>query len=645
MRIGHRVAAGFAVLLTLFLAVVLLQLVAGDRLRAEHAEQAARAERTRDANRAVLQYMTDAETGVRGFQLTGERAFLEPYDRGRAGASAALNELAAAAGADGELARLVRAQRQAAAHWLDAYGIPIVDAGVADADSARAARGKQMFDEVRRANVAVDTAVARRQRDIAAADRRSDRLSSLIFAGLAVLVLVTGLVLALLHQRQLLVPLEHIRLTLRRLADGDLSARAVPAGPGELRAVIGCLNDLAAETERLIGAEKARTAGIELRRTVAAELQGGDPAVRRVAELIGAAFGATRVSVHPAGAVEVSWPAEPASLPADVARRARAAEPGTVLIIPELPGTAAVPLSGDDGGPPGLLCVIRPGRPEWTAVEHRLLGTLGREIDHALRDHRLRRRQAHLIGELRRLDEQKDVFVSTVTHELRTPLTSILGYTELLGDDGDELSPAQRRGLEAIRRNAHRLLRTVADLLLLDRSIERTGAEAVPVNLGALVTAVHGELAPAARAKDLQYPLETAPAWVRGDGARLERALRGLLENAIKFTPAGGRCAVRLATTGDDRAVVTISDTGIGIPAEDVPGLFSPFHRGANAMDQAVQGAGLGLAIVRTVVTEHGGTVSAQSELGRGSTFTMTLPLVPVEMPAFSAPSGTPSAG
>jgi signal transduction histidine kinase len=183
----------------------------------------------------------------------------------------------------------------------------------------------------------------------------------------------------------------------------------------------------------------------------------------------------------------------------------------------------------------------------------------------------------------------------------------------------------------------------VADLMLLDRSNERLSREPVPVDLAAVLTALHDELAVAARAKDQRCTLAAEPAWVRGDGAQLEHAARKLLENAIKFTPSGGRVELRLSADGP-HAVLTVSDTGMGIPPGDMPGLFTPFHRAANAMDEAVQGPGLGLAIVRTIVTEHGGTVSARSELGRGSTFTVTLPAIPAVSSRPAAPS-TPGRG
>jgi signal transduction histidine kinase len=503
--------------------------------------------------------------------------------------------------------------------------VPIVNAGVPDPDWQRAVRGNELFGNVRTANADVDVAIEALQQTEVVTTRRASHLADVLFATLAVLILLVGLGLARLHQRHLMAPLEGIRRTLRRLSDGELSARAVPAGPEELRAVAVRVNDLAEQTERLLAAEQARVAGAELLQAAANLLRDSeaeddrDPAATggRLAELIGTTFGADAVHGLVTSVFSVRWPAGAAEVDPAAVGELQAGRP--------VPGMVAVPLHPDRAGPSGLLCVVRPGR-EWTGDERRLLVALADEIDHAIWRRRLRLRQARLISELRTLDEQKDVFVSTVTHELRTPLTSILGYAEMLSE-GDGLSPAERRGLDAILRNAHRLQATVGDLLLLDRSTDRAEAEPVPVDLAALATTLHADLHSAATAKDLRSELAAEPAWVRGDGAQLKRALRYLLENAIKFTPAGGRLECRL-TTVESNVVVTVTDTGIGIPADDVPGLFTPFHRGANAMDQAVQGTGLGLAIVRTIVTEHGGTVAARSELDLGSTFTVTLPAV-----------------
>nr|WP_296065946.1 ATP-binding protein [uncultured Actinoplanes sp.] len=602
--------AGFAVLLTLFVSLVVVQLITGDRLRAEHLRAARAIERTQQLNRDVLQNMTDAETGVRGFQLTGDKAFLGPYVSGRAGAYASLEGLWTAVHND-EVRRLLAIERSATADWLYSYAIPIVNSGVPDTNTARVTRGREMFDDIRAANANVGAAIEAEQRRAEVRANRDSRRVDLLFAALAGLILLAGLTVALMHEKHVMAPLEHIRGTLRRLGRGELAARVTPAGPGEMRAVADSVNDLAQRTEQLIAAEQARSARGHLVQAVAAELKADQELAltgERIAELTGMALGAdavhVRIAVDGDTELSVSWPAT-----------------GTGgEIAPARPGAAMVVPIGDAG----LFRLVRQDRPDWTAEERHLLVALADEVEHAVRQERLRRQQDRLIGELRMLDEQKDAFVSTVTHELRTPLTSILGYTEtILEDDG--LSPAQKRGLSVVLRNAHRLQETVGDLLLLDRSAARHDPEALPVDLAELAAGLHHDLDAAARAKDLRHHLDTQPAWVRGDGTQLRLAMRYLMENAIKFTPAGGRFECRL-TTGDGHVVVTITDTGIGIPAADVPGLFKPFSRATNAMDQAVQGSGLGLAIVRDIVTGHGGTVAARSELGRGSTFTVTLP-------------------
>ncbi|MFG1604683.1 ATP-binding protein [Actinoplanes sp. NPDC049265] len=641
-----RVGAGIAVLLALFLALVLVQLVVGDRLQATqqlHAEQLGDA---RTANKAVLQNMTDAETGVRGFQLTGDPTFLDPYKSGKVAAFVAFDHVAELS-TDPEVRRWLTAERAAAAHWLYAYATPIVNAGVPDGNETLTARGKTSFDRFRVANASVEDALRAQQQAVAAADRSRIRGVQLLFGGLAITFLALAMIMAAVHQRRLLAPLEHIRRTLERLAAGDRSARAVPSGTAELRAVIGTVNDLAAETERLLAAEQARGVRNELRQQVSAELR-RDPDLKatalRVAETMAAAFGAdavhARVTIAPGTAVNVRWPSGATPLgPATVATVVEN-PPGVPVVVADVPGGVAVPLPGDDECPAGLLLLARAGRPEWGEEERRLLAALAREIEHAVRQQRLHVRQTRLIGELRALDERKDAFVATVTHELRTPLTSILGYTEMLTDDDEDLTPPQRRGLDAILRNALRLQDTVADLLLLDPGAQRAAEPAVPVDLAELITAVVADVTPAATAKGLVLTVEAAPARVTGETARLDHAVRNLLDNAVKFTPAGGRIHCRIATDRDV-ATVEVSDTGIGVPADDLPGLFTPFHRGGNAMDQAVQGSGLGLAIVHTIVTEHGGAVSVRSAVGRGSTFTVRIPRLAEEIsPAEREPIG-----
>ncbi|MEV4703086.1 ATP-binding protein [Actinoplanes sp. NPDC049316] len=628
----RRAVSGLVTLILLFLAVVTVQLVAGDRLQTRHAERAERLERARDANTAALQHMTDAETGVRGFQLTGRTLFLEPYEQGRVGAFTSFDEITANASDPGVL-RLVALERAAAAQWLYAYATPIVNAGEADPRFPQTQRGKELFDELRAANAAVDRAVRAEQADAAAAARSESRLAQLLFAGLGAAFLVVTLALAGWARRSLLAPLEHVRATLHRLTAGELQARAVPAGDPEMRAVATSVNRLADEVERLLTADEARLVRADLRQAVAAAVRDSPDATAgavRVARLIGEALGSdavhSRISLDSSNGISACWPPEAPSLSPRTVRDVLAGEPGTVMTVPHVQGALAVPLGGDADCPPGLIYVVRREPGEWTAHERRLLAGAAREVEHAVRQQRLQHRQARLITELRVLDERKDAFVATVTHELRTPLTSIMGYTEMLADgDGGELPPMHRRSIEAILRNAHRLHDTVSDLLLLDRTGAAPGADAVPVDLAAVAATVHAEMEPVARSRGIGLTGDAAELWVHGDARRLEHVLRNLLDNAVKFTGAGGHVGYRVHADRDT-AVVEVSDTGIGIPEADQPGLFTPFHRAANAMDRAVQGSGLGLAIVRTIVTEHGGTVAVDSKLGEGTTFTVRLP-------------------
>ncbi|MEV0901632.1 ATP-binding protein [Actinoplanes sp. NPDC049802] len=620
MSVQRRLNLGFSVLLGLFVALLLVQFGAAPRTSAAHERRLDRITRAEIANDRVLQRMTDAETGVRGYQLTGDTTFLEPYEKGWTAALAALDTVAAGTDRAG-VRRLLDRQRAAVGAWLDGYARPIVAAGPADTAPARAVAGKRMFDELRLINAAVREAVGDEHDDIVAAGHTTRRTLGLVAAALVAAILAAGHAVARTGRRQLLVPLEQLGRTIRRLAAGDRSARAEPVGATELRTVVEALNDLAAQTERLLAEEHARTARAGLRQAVAAEMQDmTDPAVttRRIAELVGAAVGAgsvhSEIILPGPGPVRAVWPTG-------------APEPA------ESDGPITVGYGGDAECAPGHLRVSRPGDPAWTDAEQRLLAGVAREIERAVRQHTMHHHQSRLITELRMLDQRKDVFVQTVTHELRTPLTSILGYAEIIDDvDGERLTGVQHRALKAILRNAHRLHETIGDLILLDRPENGAAVDAENLDLAAVAAAVHHELRNAARAKELAVTFDTGEAWVRGDRAQLQRALRKLVENAIKFTPVGGSVTCRL-TTDDHTVAMTVTDTGIGIPAEDVSGLFTPFHRAGNAMAQAVQGPGLGLAIVRDIVRDHGGTITVQSVVGRGSTFTLTLPAIPAPVP------------
>ncbi len=207
-------------------------------------------------------------------------------------------------------------------------------------------------------------------------------------------------------------------------------------------------------------------------------------------------------------------------------------------------------------------------------------------------------------------------FVSDAAHELHTPLTALRTNLELAGD-----TEAVQRAQAQVTR-----LETLTEGLLDLSRIEAGEKVFVPVEVAALAREVVELYASQAEQADIAFTVEIpdTPATVTGDETQLRRVLVNLLDNALKFTPTGG--AVRLTLADEDNtAVVRVSDTGIGIPQEDVPHLFSRFHRGRNTADYP--GSGLGLAIVRAIVERHGGQVQAENAAD-GACFTVHLPMM-----------------
>lgn len=229
---------------------------------------------------------------------------------------------------------------------------------------------------------------------------------------------------------------------------------------------------------------------------------------------------------------------------------------------------------------------------------------------------------------LRELDKLKDEFIALVSHELRTPLTSIRGYTELLLDgEGGDLTEEQRRFLGVVERNSHRLLHLVGDLLFLAQiEAGKLVLDADSLDLAALASDSVEAARPAAEEKGVTLTLATGPApLLVADRARIAQLLDNLVSNAVKFTPSGGHVDVRVREL-EARAVIEVSDSGIGIPAGERQFLFQRFYRTSTATEQAIQGTGLGLAISKAIVEAHGGEIDVESEEGAGTTFLVSLP-------------------
>jgi two-component system phosphate regulon sensor histidine kinase PhoR len=241
----------------------------------------------------------------------------------------------------------------------------------------------------------------------------------------------------------------------------------------------------------------------------------------------------------------------------------------------------------------------------------------------------------HDVTELRRLEVIRRDFVANVSHELRTPLTAIKGYAEtLLGAAGDDRDTA-RRFLAVIDRHSERLGRLIDDLLTLsDLELGRTPMRLTPVAVGSAVDDVLQIFAePVARA-GVRVEAQSAPGLlpVLADGDRLRQVLINLVDNAVKYTPAGGRVLVRaMPATGDEQAgmvEIAVEDSGVGIPAQDLPRLTERFFRVDKARSRELGGTGLGLAIVKHIVQAHGGSLSISSALGQGTTVRVYFPCV-----------------
>ena len=231
------------------------------------------------------------------------------------------------------------------------------------------------------------------------------------------------------------------------------------------------------------------------------------------------------------------------------------------------------------------------------------------------------------ITEEKRVETIKKDFVANVSHELRTPLASIKGYSETLLDGGMEDQKTLREFLRVIDRHATRMARLIDDLLILSRleSHQMTIVSA-PVDIRDLVvtTAKGFEKQAGDKGIKMAYGVPEGLPRVLGDRDRLEQVVVNLLDNAIKYTPSGGTVSVAASNSGD-WVRVEIRDTGIGIPAGDIPRIFERFYRVDKARSRELGGTGLGLAIVKHIIQGHNGRMQVESTPGQGSVFSFSI--------------------
>ena len=235
--------------------------------------------------------------------------------------------------------------------------------------------------------------------------------------------------------------------------------------------------------------------------------------------------------------------------------------------------------------------------------------------------------------ELERANRLKSEFLASMSHELRTPLHTIIGFSELLGEELEgPLNEKQKRFVQHIHKDSLHLLELINDVLDISK-IEADRLELRPeaFDFTALIAESVASVRSLADAKS--HILETAsevPTAVEADRLRIKQVLVNLLSNAIKFTPKGGRIGLE-ARVQDSFVVVSVNDTGVGIPPEEHESIFEKFHQVGATTKGVREGTGLGLAITKRLVEQHGGSIWVQSKPEQGSTFLFTLPISSAE--------------
>ena len=553
----------------------------------------------------------DLETGQRGYALTGEEAFLAPFRRAAQQVPAVSRRLEQLVRHDPARLDRVRELEARITSYRRDWADPLIAAERRNPHAARhllsTGRGKQRMDAIR---ARFSTFVGAEQQLAARhADRSDDGGRGAILIGLgavggsALLILVYATYLF----RVVTIPVRRVAEGARRLAGGALSTRVPERGVGEVGALAGDFNAMADSLGRQSAQLQRQNA--ELEAVLDATIDG---------ILMTDAEGTLLFSNKK---IERFW--SELGLPDEGTIWDRLVRLAQCTTTPDAYYDVFARIAADPRVEVEGAFQLRDSSRSFVA-HTAPVGDSGGAL--AGRIFSIREVTAE-----RQSEEAKDQFVATVSHELRTPLTSIVGFTELLLDpELDEVLPADERRahLEVVQRNAARLQRLVGDLLFFAQvKSDKLALDVAAVDLVAIANGALDAARPLAVDKKIELRLESSGCVeVDGDGSRLEQLVDNLVSNAVKFTPEGGTIEVAVRADAGD-ALLAVTDTGIGIPADEVDRLFARFYRASTAISREIQGTGLGLAIARTIAEAHGGTIQVSSTPDRGTTFDVRLPL------------------
>ena len=602
-----RIVLASLLLGVVFAGAFLLLLVADQHLR-HSARDSRHSEQVIALANQLQKLVLDLETGERGFVITGQDTFLEPYRAAVAALPTTIDRLsqlvANDASQEARLDEIDRRIRDYETHWVRRVVTVARHDRPAAATLVATGAGKQRVDAMR---TMFSQFLATQQRLSSAGAKQADsqgsqaiELGIVGIGGSAILILVYASFLV----RLVSVPVQRVAAGARRIAGGDFSVRVPERGVGEIGELARDFNVMASSLDR----QRAQLAqqNAELQAVLDATVDG-----ICVTDVKGNLLFANRKMDRFWSDVGLPTTGTAWERLGDLARQTTTPEQYAgifeqLIVDPLHEVDAEFTLDGDRRS---FIGHTAPVKDSAGALVGRIF---------SVRD----------VTAERKAERMKDEFVATVSHELRTPLTSIVGYVELLLDPLDgELDPAQAEYLKVVARNAQRLERLVGDLLFLAQvEAGRLELEVAPVDLSAIARTAIDALRPIAEDKGVRLDLDcTELGDVEGDHDRIEQLLVNLVSNGVKFTQAGGRVEV-CVRADSGQVLLEVSDTGIGIPQSELGRLFQRFFRASSATSREIQGTGLGLAIAKTIVEAHGGTIGVESDVGSGTTFTVRLP-------------------